>query len=97
MPHSSERLQQIRALVARHDAELHRVVRRRGSRRPEIVDDACTYAWLQLLAAEHVDLRPPLWSALAWLTTCAVRHARIEEAERELVPGAGMRPRGFQE
>jgi hypothetical protein len=77
MAHRTERLQQIKAMVARHDAQLRRVVLTRGSRRPEVVDDACTYAWLQLLAAEHVDLRPPLWEALAWLTTCAVRYARM--------------------
>jgi len=85
MSHHAERLQQITAMVDRHDAQLHRVVRRRGSRRPEIVDDACKYAWIQLLAAEHVDLRPPLWDALAWLTTCAVRYARmLNEAERHV-------------
>jgi hypothetical protein len=87
MPHHSERLQQIKAMVDRHDAQLHRVVRRRGSRSPAIVDDACTYAWLQLLAAEHVDLRPPLWEALAWLTTCAVRYARMRN-EREAAAGS---------
>jgi hypothetical protein len=85
MPHRSERLQQITAMVDRHDAQLHRVVRRRGSAHPDVVDDACTYAWLQLLAAEHVDLRPPRWEALAWLTTCAVRYARmLDEAVREV-------------
>jgi hypothetical protein len=84
MRHHSERLQQITAMVDRHDAQLRRVVRRRGSADPEIVDDACTYAWLQLLAAAHVDLRPPRWEALAWLTTCAVRYARMRnEVERE--------------
>jgi len=77
--HEAERLSQITAMVARHDAQLHRVVRRRGSRDPEIVDDACTYAWIQLLTAEHVDLRPPLWGALGWLTTCAVRYARMRD------------------
>jgi hypothetical protein len=81
----AERLRQITAMVARHDAELHRVVRRRGSERPGIVDDACRYAWIQLLTADHVDLRPPLWEALAWLTSCAVRYARmLDEAERHL-------------
>ena len=73
----TERLPQVTAMIARHDAQLHRVVRRRGSRDPQIVDDACRYAWIQLLAADHVDLRPPLWEALAWLTTCAVRYARM--------------------
>jgi hypothetical protein len=83
MRHHDERLEQVAAMVAKHDAQLRRVVGSRGSRRPEIVDEACQYAWLQLLAAEHVDLRPPLWEALAWLTTCAVRYARmLNEVER---------------
>ena len=84
-PHP-DRLQHITAMLAAHDAQLHRVVGRRGSRCPEIVDDACTYAWIQLLAAEHVDVRPPRWGALAWLTTCAVRRARmLDERRREVV------------
>ena len=84
-----ERLRRVSAMVAKHDAQLHQVVRRRGSRSPAIVDDACAYAWIQLLAAEHVELRPPLWEALAWLTSCAVRHARMLDAvQRQLAPGA---------
>jgi hypothetical protein len=91
-PHA-ERLRQITAMVARHDAELHRVVRRRGSRDRAIADDACRYAWIQLLAAEHVDLRPPLWEALAWLTSCAVRYARmLDEAERHLTVIGAAQP-----
>lgn len=89
-PHT-DRLQQITAMVIRHDEELHRVVRRRGSRSPEIVDDACKYAWIQLLTAEHVDLRPPLWEALAWLTSCAVRHARMLAAAQRHVASADIR------
>jgi DNA-directed RNA polymerase specialized sigma24 family protein len=84
-----ERLRRVSAMVSQHDAQLHRVVRRRGSPSAEIVDDACAYAWIQLLAAEHVDLRPPLWEALAWLTSCAVRHARMLDAvQRHLAAGA---------
>jgi DNA-directed RNA polymerase specialized sigma24 family protein len=83
-----ERLRRVSAMVTQHDAQLHRVVRRRGSSSAEIVDDACAYAWIQLLAAEHVDLRPPLWEALAWLTSCAVRHARMLDAvQRQLAAG----------
>jgi hypothetical protein len=90
MAHRSERLQQIKAMVDRHDGQLRRVVRARGSRHPEVVDGACTYAWLQLLAAEHVDLRPPLWEALAWLTSCAVRYARmLDEIWRHVEGGDG--------
>jgi hypothetical protein len=84
-PLRAERLERIAAMVDRHDHELRRVVRQRGSRRPEIVDGACKYAWMQLLTAEHVDVRPPLWEALAWLTSCAVRYARmLDEVEGRL-------------
>jgi hypothetical protein len=77
MPPDSERLEQIMTMRAQHDHQLRHVVRIRGSHDPEVVDDACGHAWSTLLAAEHVDLRPPRWGALAWLTTCAVRHARL--------------------
>ena len=88
-PLDGERLRRVSAMVDQHDAQLRQVVRRRGSRSAEIVDDACAYAWIQLLAAEHVDLRPPLWEALAWLTSCAVRHARMLDAvQRHLAAGA---------
>jgi hypothetical protein len=91
MPPHTERLRQITAMVAAHDAQLRRVVRRRGSRSPRIVDDACKYAWLQLLTAEHIDLQPPLWEALAWLTTCAVRFARmLDEVERHVTAPAPL-------
>jgi hypothetical protein len=80
MPPDAQRLEQITAMHARHDHQLRRVVRYRGSADPEVVDDACEHAWMKLLAAEEVDLRPPRWSALAWLTTCAVRHARLLDA-----------------
>jgi hypothetical protein len=89
-PHT-ERLQQITAMVTEHDEQLRRVVRRRGSQSPEIVDDACKYAWIQLLTAEHVDLRPPLWEALAWLTSCAVRHARMLSAVQRQLAGTVVR------
>ncbi|HEV7883055.1 MAG TPA: hypothetical protein VGO81_05775 [Solirubrobacteraceae bacterium] len=83
------RLRRVSAMVTQHDAQLHHVVRLRGSRSAAIVDDACAYAWIQLLAAEHVDLRPPLWEALAWLTSCAVRHARMLDAvQRHLAAGS---------
>jgi hypothetical protein len=80
MPPDTERLEQIMTMRAQHDHQLRHVVRIRGSHDPEVVDDACGHAWSKLLAAEHVDLRPPRWGALAWLTTCAVRHARLLHA-----------------
>ena len=80
MPPDPQRLEQIMTMYARHDHQLQRVVRYRGSDDPEVVDDACAYAWMKLLVAEDVDLTPPRWRALAWLTTCAVRHARLLHA-----------------
>jgi hypothetical protein len=71
------RLQQIMTMHARHDHQLRRVVRYRASHDPAVIHDACVHAWMELLAAEDVDLRPPRWRALAWLTTCAVRRASL--------------------
>lgn len=79
---STQRLQLIAAMYVVHYDALHRVVHRRGSQRADVVDDACQHAWTQLLHADHVDLKPPRWSALAWLTTCAVREAwRLNERD----------------
>jgi hypothetical protein len=80
MPPDAERLEQIMTMRAKHDHQLRRVVRNRASHDPAVVEDACGHAWSTLLAAEHVDLRPPRWNALAWLTTCAVRHAQLLHA-----------------
>jgi hypothetical protein len=77
MPANAKRLEQIMSMHARHDHQLRRVVRFRGSRDPQVIHDACVHAWTELLAADDVDLRPPRWRALAWLTTCAVLQARL--------------------
>jgi DNA-directed RNA polymerase specialized sigma24 family protein len=70
-------------MYATHDAELHRLVERRGSPHHATVDDACSYAWMRLLSAEHATLRPPRWQALAWLTTVAVHEAwRLNRSHR---------------
>ncbi|MDP8968652.1 MAG: hypothetical protein M3N04_08630 [Actinomycetota bacterium] len=72
---STERLEAIAAMYVRHDNDLHRLVMARGSQNPQIVDDACAHGWTQLVAGEHIDLRPPRWQARAYVTTCALRHA----------------------
>jgi DNA-directed RNA polymerase specialized sigma24 family protein len=82
-----QRRQQIAAIYAEHDRELHRLVRRRASQNPVIVQDACAHAWTQLLANDHVDLRPPLAPALAWLATTAIRHAwQLSTSQRRATP-----------
>ena len=84
MSPSTERLQQIASMYARHDDELRAVVRRRASgAQPATVEDACSFAWAQLISAEDVDVRPPRWGALAYVTTTAVRKAwQLRAAER---------------
>ena len=52
---STDRLQQLAKLYAKHDAQLLRLVRRRVAAQPATAADACSYAWAQLLAAEHID------------------------------------------
>jgi hypothetical protein len=70
---------QRRALVAalrdRHDGELQRVVARRATADRAIVIRASGEAWAQLVDAHDVDLHPPRWSALAWVTSYAMRRA----------------------
>jgi DNA-directed RNA polymerase specialized sigma24 family protein len=76
---STERLEEIAAMYANHDAQLRRLVHARGARHGKlnttVVDDACSFAWTQLLTHDYVDLGPPRWGALAWLTTAAMREA----------------------
>jgi hypothetical protein len=80
-----DRVEAIAELYRRHDAQLHAVVRKRGSRNAVVVDDACAHAWLKLLSTAAVDVGPPRWSALAWVTTCAVRRAwEIEDSARRV-------------
>jgi len=84
MSPSTERLRQIASMYAHHDDELRGVVRRRaGGAQPATIGDACSFAWAQLISAEHVDVRPPRWGALAYVTTTAVRKAwELRGAER---------------
>jgi len=91
MSPSSDRLEQIADMYAKHDDELHRLVRSRqfghGHISPLVVDDACSFAWTQLLTHDYVNLGPPRWRALAWLTTCAVHEAwRLHRIEYRAAP-----------
>ena len=70
-----QRREMVAALRERHDGELRRVVARRATAGHAIVVRACREAWAQLVDAHDVDLHPPRWSALAWVTSCAMRRA----------------------
>ena len=89
-------------LFARHARRLHAVVSATVRTSAANVDDACGFAWLQL-----VSHRPPAAIAFAWLRTTAVREAvkldrrtagaiGLDEAAEVAVDPA-MRPEGSLE
>ena len=81
---STDRLQHIEAMYAKHADQLRAVVRRQApGAQPATIEDACSHAWSTLITAEHVDVRPPRWGALAYLTKTAVYKAfDLRAAER---------------
>ena len=79
---SNARNAQIAALHGKHARELQRRVARRARADPPTIEDACAFAWLQLLTHASVDLGPPTYDALGWLTQTATREARRLQARR---------------
>ena len=71
----SERNAQIAAMHRECAGELQRRVKRRAHADPQTIEDACSHAWLQLLTHHSVDLGPPDWGVLGWLTQIATREA----------------------
>jgi DNA-directed RNA polymerase specialized sigma24 family protein len=84
MAPTTERLKHIAVMYAKHDDQLRTVVRRQASgAQPATIEDACSHAWSTLITADHVDVRPPRWGALAYLTKTAVYRAfDLRTAER---------------
>jgi DNA-directed RNA polymerase specialized sigma24 family protein len=78
-------------LFAEHQATLRTRVARRVHTRSANIEEACGFAWLQL-----VRRRPRRDTALQWLTTVAVHEARrLDRADRHLAPlQAGGDPAG---
>lgn len=69
------RNEQIAAMHRECARELQRRVTRRAHADPQTIEDACSHAWLQLLTHHSVDLGPPDWRVLGWLTQIATREA----------------------
>jgi len=83
MTPSTDRLEQIADMYAKHRNQLLHVVLKRGSHNGAIAEDACSHAWMQLLTHDYVNVGPPRWGALAWLTQTAVREAwKLDNRER---------------
>lgn len=73
---------QIAALHGAHARSVEQAVAHRAVAQSSTVEDACSFAWMQLLTHTPVDLGPPPWRALAWLTRTALREAWRLEKER---------------
>ncbi len=87
MKSTTARGEQIAVLHRAHAHELERRVARRGGGDEPTIEDACSFAWLQLLTHDAIELSCPQ-RLLAWLTCTATREAwrlqAIRAAERPL-------------
>ncbi|MHB8696296.1 MAG: RNA polymerase sigma factor [Solirubrobacteraceae bacterium] len=89
MPVSTERNAELAALYTRHQSSLRRQVSALVSTTPENVEDACMFAWVQLL--RHQLARPD--EVGAWLLTVAKREAiKLERHSRRAAPLHGEYP-----
>ena len=79
---TSGHFQRIAALHREEALWLERRVARLARADPLTIEDACSFAWLQLLTHMSVDLGPPSHGALGWLTMTATREAWRLEARR---------------
>ena len=79
---TTARFQRIAALHREEARHLERRVARQARADPLTIEDACSFAWLQLLTHTSVDLGPPSHGALGWLTMTATREAWRLEARR---------------
>ena len=79
---ATARNEQIAAMHREHARQLERWVERRARASPETIEDACSFAWLQLLTHTCIDLDAPTWRALGWLMQTATREAWRLEARR---------------
>ncbi|MGI8730187.1 MAG: RNA polymerase sigma factor [Solirubrobacteraceae bacterium] len=80
---STSRLQQIAALHDTYDAELAQAVAQRvPDTDPQTLEDACSFAWMQLLTHPNVNLNADEpYRLLAWLTQTAVRQTWLLNAQ----------------
>jgi DNA-directed RNA polymerase specialized sigma24 family protein len=79
---SITRFEQIAVLHGQDARRLERRVARHMDAEPQTIEDACSFAWLQLLTHTSVDLGPPSGGVLGWLTQTATREAWRLEARR---------------
>jgi DNA-directed RNA polymerase specialized sigma24 family protein len=76
---TTTRFQRIAAMHREEARRLERRVARQVRADPQTIEDACSFAWLQLLTHTSVHLEPPSQRVLGWLAMTATREAwRLE-------------------
>lgn len=78
---SARRFEQIGVMHRRHAGQLERRVARCACSDPSTIEDACSFAWLQLLTHTAVELSTP-GDALGWLRRTAIRETWRLDAGR---------------
>ena len=66
-----DRCEQIADLYRACARQLERRVARNVRADPQMIEDACSHAWLQLLTHPAVEIRPPWYRPIGWLTQAA--------------------------
>jgi RNA polymerase sigma factor (sigma-70 family) len=81
---------QVTRFYARYADQLRRAIRRKTCGLDDaLVDDACAFAWEQLLRRPYIDLQHH--SAYSWVYKVALRRAwRLARLERRLAPAGGL-------
>jgi DNA-directed RNA polymerase specialized sigma24 family protein len=75
MKSTATRLDRIAVMHREHARELERRVARRARAEPQTIEDACSFAWMQLITHPSIDVDGPSYGALAWITRAAVHEA----------------------
>ena len=93
MKSGPRRLERIAVMYREHARELERRVARRARADPPTIEDACSFAWMQLITHASIDVDGPYCGALAWLTRTAVHEAwrlQSRRARDELLGGVAL-------
>jgi len=82
MKSTATRLDRIAVMHREHARELERRVASRARAEPQTIEDACSFAWMQLITHPSIDVDSPFCGPLAWITRTAVHEAWRLEARR---------------
>lgn len=81
------RTEAIEVLYASKSTELHHAVRRAVHLPEDLVEDACSYAWCQLIANERIAAET---TSFGWLYVVAIRQGYVLSGRLRREPAAGL-------